>query len=310
MDFVECLPPSGQRNSILVVVDRPSKYDHFIALKHPYSTKDVAEVFLKDIYRLHGLPHSVVTDRDPLFTSQFWQQLFKTMGTKLNLSTAYHPQLDGKTEWLNRCLEAYLHGMVFSNPKDLLEWLPLAEWWHNTNYHTTLNATPFEVVYGYPPPKIPMGSLPHPLNTIIRVNLAQRQTMLQHLRENLQMVQTRMKFFVDRNRTDHRLVVGDLVYLKLQLYRQASVAIRKNLKLSAKYYGPYTVQERVGPVAYRIYPVFHISQLKRCVGVAILVQQQPPSYGSDGRVVMQPVAILQRRIEKANNTVVVKVQVQ
>lgn len=127
------MPHSGHKNFILVVVDRLTKYGHFIPLKHPYTAKEVADVFLKEIYKLHGLPKSIVTYTDPLFTSQFWQQTLKSMGTKFNMSTSYHLQSDGQTERLNMCLESYLRAMNFYNPKHWLKWLSLAEWWYNTN---------------------------------------------------------------------------------------------------------------------------------------------------------------------------------
>lgn len=131
MDFIEGLPSFDHKNSILVVVDRLTKYGHFIALKHPYTTKDIAELFLKEVHRLHGLPKTTMTDInpvDPVFTSQFWQQLLKSMRTKLNMSTSYHPQTYGQTERLNRYLESYMRSMVFTNPKHWLKWFPMAEW--------------------------------------------------------------------------------------------------------------------------------------------------------------------------------------
>lgn len=129
MDSIEGLPSSNQKNAILVVIDRLTKYGHFLALKHSYTTVDIANLFLREIYKLHGLPKTIVSDRDLIFTSQFWQQLFKTMGTRLTMSTSYHPQTDSQTERLNRCLESYLRSMVFSDPKQWVKWLPLAEWW-------------------------------------------------------------------------------------------------------------------------------------------------------------------------------------
>jgi len=108
MDFVEGLPTSGAANAILVVVDKFSKFAHFIALKHPFATKTVAQLFLDNVYHLHGLPTSIISDRDKIFTSQFWQALFKAAGTSLSLSSSYHPQTDGQTERVNHILEDML----------------------------------------------------------------------------------------------------------------------------------------------------------------------------------------------------------
>jgi hypothetical protein len=98
MDFVEGLPTSGSANAILVVVDKFSKFAHFIALKHPFMAKTMAQPFLDNIYHLHGLPKSIISDRDKIFTSLFWQALFKAPGTSLRLSSSYHPQTNGQTE--------------------------------------------------------------------------------------------------------------------------------------------------------------------------------------------------------------------
>ena len=91
LDFVEGLPLSGTFSVILVVVDKFSKFAHFIPLQHPYSTVSVARVFLDNIYKLHGLPVAIIFDRDRVFTSKFWQLLFQLTGTDLRMSTAYHP---------------------------------------------------------------------------------------------------------------------------------------------------------------------------------------------------------------------------
>lgn len=135
----------------------------------------MAELFLAEIYRLHGLLKTIVSDRDLIFTSQFWQQLFKAMGTKLTMSISYHPQTDGQTERLNRCLETYLRAIVLNEPRRWMKWLPLAEWWYNTNHHGALNTTPFQALYGYNPFQIPIGPLPHSTHTTVRIQLAERQ---------------------------------------------------------------------------------------------------------------------------------------
>lgn len=108
VDFIEGLPKSEGKEIILVIVDKFTKYAHFIPLSHRITTPHFVQFFLANIYKLHGLPSSIVTDRDIIFTSHFWQHLFKALGVTLKLSTTYHPQTDGQTERVNQCLECYL----------------------------------------------------------------------------------------------------------------------------------------------------------------------------------------------------------
>jgi hypothetical protein len=96
MDFITSLPKLGNKSVIMVVVDRLSKYAHFCALQHPFTASMVSQLFMDQVFKLHDMPHSIVSNRDPIFTNNFWQQLFKLQGTQLHLSTAYHPQVDGQ----------------------------------------------------------------------------------------------------------------------------------------------------------------------------------------------------------------------
>lgn len=154
MDFIEGLPKSKWKDAILVVVDRLTKYAHFLALSHPYSVEQVVEIFMNNIHRLHGMPMAIIIDRDRIFTSQLFQEIFKSMKVQLRFSTSYHPQTDGQTERVNQCLESYLRNMTFQEPHQWYSWLSLAGWWYNTTYHTSLQMTPFQALYGYPPPQI------------------------------------------------------------------------------------------------------------------------------------------------------------
>lgn len=125
LDFIG-LPKSQRKSAIFVVVDRLTKYTHFMALPHLYTAKSVAQTFVDNIYKLHGLPEVIVSDRDVVFTSNFWQEIFKSQGVSLHVSTARHPQTNGQTEVVNRCLEAYLSCMCGSMPSSWSEWLSMA----------------------------------------------------------------------------------------------------------------------------------------------------------------------------------------
>ena len=148
MDFITGLPNSGNKSVIMVVLDRLSKYAHFCALLHPFTPTLVAQSFMDQIFKLHGMPTSIVSERDPIFTSNFWQELFRIQGTQLKLITSYHLQTDGQTEAVNKCLETYLRCFTSEKQHLWVQWLPLAEWWYNTNYHATTKMTPYEAVYG------------------------------------------------------------------------------------------------------------------------------------------------------------------
>lgn len=108
LDFVEGLPQSGAANCVLVVVDSLTKYGHFIPLRHPFSAAVVAKAFLNHVYKLHGMPSVLVSDRDRIFTGALWQELFKLAGVELRMSSSYHPQSDGQTERLNQTMETFL----------------------------------------------------------------------------------------------------------------------------------------------------------------------------------------------------------
>lgn len=219
MDFVEGLPKSGGKDVIMVVVDTLSKYAHFIALSHPFTALKVAQSYLDNVYKLHGSPKSIISDRDKVFTSAFLREFMKLLGVNLKLCIAYHPQTDGQSEVLNRCLEGYLRCMCHTLPQDWLKYLPLAEFWYNTNFHSTTKKTPYEVMYGQPPPIHMPYILGSSLLDAVDKSLHMREQTISILKQNLCKAQNRMKQAADTKRSDRQFEVGDWVYLKLHPYR-------------------------------------------------------------------------------------------
>ena len=193
MDFVEGFPKVGGKSVVLTVVDRFSKYAHFLALGHPYSATSVAKAFFDQIVRLHGLPASIVSDRDPVFTSNLWQELFQLSGTKLRLSSAFRPQTDGQSEVTNRIITIYLRCLAGDRPKSWLRWLPWTEYCYNTSFQTALKASPFQVVYGRePPPMIPFQPGSARVVALDR-QLRDRDAFLAEIRDRLLQAQSLMK---------------------------------------------------------------------------------------------------------------------
>lgn len=300
MDFIGGLPKSKGKDTILVVVDRLTKYAHFVPLSHPYTAPDVAAAFLQEVVRLHGFPNTIVSDRDSVFLSSFWKELFRLSGTKLKYSSAYHPQTDGQTEVVNRCLEVYLRCLTGSRPKQWVTCLPWAEFWFNSNYNRSTKMSPFQALYGRDPPLLLHGTtIPSKLEAV-NVLQADRDELLGDLRANLLKSQDMMRKYANKSRRDVEYQVGDLVYLKLQPYRRRSLAKKLNEKLSPRFYGPFPVAARIGTVAYRldlpptsrIHPVFHVSLLKKAIGTGFQVQDLPSVLTEDHELLVEPEEVL------------------
>ncbi|KAK8947224.1 hypothetical protein KSP39_PZI006735 [Platanthera zijinensis] len=306
MDFIEGLPRSQGKSVILVIVDKLSKYGHFLALSHPYTAETVVDLFTREIVRLHGLPSSIISDRDPTFVSKFWQELFRLQGTKLRMSTANHPQTDGQTEVLNRGVEIYLRCFVMDEPRTWTRWLHWAEYCYNTLYHTASRITPFEAIYGRSPPTLRSYEPGSTALPAVDRALRDRDQTLALLQDNLRVAQDRMKLQADKHRTERTFQVGDEVFLRLQPYRQLSVARRSNQKLAPRFYGPFRITRRVGPVAYtlalpegsRIHPTFHVSLLKKKLGATATVLPSLPEATTTGELRPSPEDILLTRWKK------------
>ncbi|KAL4366769.1 hypothetical protein GQ457_05G003480 [Hibiscus cannabinus] len=313
MDFVEGLPKVKGKSVLMVVVDRLSKYAHFLPLAHPFTAISVASLFFAEVFRLHGLPESIVSDRDKVFLSLFWKELFRQSGSKLAFSSAYHPQSDGQTKVVNRTNEMYLRCLSSDRPRQWVDWVPWAEYCYNTSYHTALGATPFQLVYGRNPPRLLSYVAGSTRIDAVDKALQNRDELLQNARDRLLQAQQQMKNTYDVGHRELNFKAGDWVWLRLQQYRQLTLTKQKHHKLLPKYFGPFKILNKIGTVAYqlelpvdsRIHDVFHVSLLKEYKG------PQPAAIGDlplvcDGKALPTPQAILRSRLNRGQQELLVQ----
>ncbi|KAI2647543.1 Transposon Tf2-9 polyprotein [Labeo rohita] len=267
LDFVTALPPSQGNTVVLTVVDRFSKAAHFIPLPKLPSAKETAVTVVDHVFRLHGLPTDVVSDRGPQSVSKFWQEFCKLLGATVSLSSGFHPQTNGQTERANQDLERTLRCMVTRNPSSWSQQLSMVEYAHNSLPVSSTGLSPFECSLGYQPPIFPS------LESEVAVPSAHAFVQRCHrtwtrARETLLQVGARTKAKADRHRSRPPVyVVGSKVWLSTKNIPLRSVSN----KLAPKFIGPFPVTKIISPVAVRlklppvyrrIHPVFHVSKIK------------------------------------------------
>lgn len=270
MDFITQLPPSGEQkfDAIMVVVDKLTKYAHFIPTFTIATAEYTAKLYYDNVFVHHGFPAVWVTDRDSKFTSAFWQQLTTYANTDHRLSTAFHPQTDGQTEVTNKTLETYLRHYVSPLQDNWASLLSTAQFCYNSTWHESLASTPFEVTYGYLPRSFLDVALLPVLNPAAHDFVTTRDTLLQLAKTALHAAQQRYKKFADEHRTDLCLSIGDQVLLSTKNIKFKALGVQK---LFPKFIGPYNVVKQVGKCSYqlhlpaslgRMHDVFHVSLLK------------------------------------------------
>jgi hypothetical protein len=283
MDFIVKLPPSADPvtkesyDGIMVVTDRFSKYGRFIPYRETWTAVDLAHVFLRNVVANHGLPEQLISDRDKLFTSNFWTALMQHLSVKHKMSTAYHPQTDGQTERLNQTLEQYLRHYVNTRHNNWVELLPLAQIAYNHSPTTTTGTSPFYANFGYEPRDFTGISEVIADNPVAALTAAELRDMHTNLRLELMFCRQQMTKYANRKRLEGpTLKGGDKVYLLRRNIRSD----KPTKKLDAVKLGPFRILRKKGPVNYelelprrmRIHPVFHVSLLEPATPDATLQQ--------------------------------------
>lgn len=315
MDFVGPLPITVHGNDfILVVVDRLTKMAHFLPCKQTITAPQVARLFWRDIVRLHGIPSAILSDRDPRFTSKFWQELWRLMGTQLPMSTAYHPQTDGQTERMNRLMEEILRSYVRDKGDDWDEHLTAAEIAVNTSKHTSTEFTPFRLNYGREmrlPLDVAMTTVSESRNPAAAVSLQDMYSDVQLAQQNIAKAQQRQAFYADQRRREaDDFKVGDRVMLNTADFKGRG-------KLMSKYVGPFRITsvlpdkmvELEMPAHMQLkHPRFNVSKVKMFESTSLefperkQLDRPPPVMVDGGDQYFEVEAILGKRRNKIGRT--------
>ena len=279
MDFILALPPCQEFNSIWVIIDRLTKRAHFIPVKMgslESTAEACAAIFCREYQRLHGIPETIVSDRDVRFTSLFWQEFMKLQGCVHHLSSAFRPNTDGQTERTNRFIEDYIRNYVHAAQDNWVDLLYSAEFAYNARIHESIKMSPFEADLGYVPRAVP----DHIFDQVVgnkgaqgAYDLGKRQEkILLILRDNLLEAHRRMKKYYDKNRRIQEFDVGDKVMLSSKNLNIEHLGISADgtKKFGPLWIGPYPVLAKTSvdtyqlqmPPGLKLYPHFHTSLLK------------------------------------------------
>nr|GFC11913.1 putative reverse transcriptase domain, ribonuclease H-like domain, aspartic peptidase domain protein [Tanacetum cinerariifolium] len=273
MDFVTKLPKSSQGyDTIWVIVDRLTKSAIFTPIRETNHMDKLARIYLKEVITRHGIPISIISDRDPRFASNFWRSLQNALGTRLDMSTAYHSKTDGQSERTIQTLEDMLRACAIDFGKGWVNHLPLVELSYNNSYHATIKVAPFEALYGRKC-RSPVCWTDVGEDQILGPKLIQETTeKIVQIKQRMQAARDRKKSYAYLKRKPMEFQVGDIVMLKVSPWKGV-VRFGKRGKLNPRYVGPFKVLERVGDVAYkldlpeelsRFHNTFHVSNLKKC----------------------------------------------
>ncbi|KAJ9552981.1 hypothetical protein OSB04_017026 [Centaurea solstitialis] len=320
MDFVTGLSATVRKHdAIWVVVDRLTKSAHFIAIREASSSEVLADIYVREIVARHGVPVTVISDRDVRFTSRFWNRFHEELGTTLQFSTAFHPQTDGQSERTIQTLEDMLRACVLEFGGSWDSHLPLVEFSYNNSFHASIGMPPYEMLYGRRC-RTPVCWGEVGQRELGSTEIVQRTTeSVQLIRDRLRTAQSRQKSYADKRRSDLEFRVGDRVLLKVSPWKGV-IRFRKRGKLGPRFIGPFVVIARVGKVAYRlelppelsqIHNTFHVSQLRKCLAdESAHVPLEDIQVDERLSYIERPIAVLERKTKTLRNKEVGIVKVQ
>ncbi|GJZ26842.1 putative reverse transcriptase domain-containing protein [Tanacetum coccineum] len=274
MDFVTKLPRTAAgQDTIWVIVDRLTKSAHFLPMREDDTLEKLTRQYLKEVVSKHGVPVSIISDRDGKFTSHFWKSLHKALGTRLDMSTTYHPETDGQSERTIQTLEDMLRACVLDFGKGWDKHLPLVEFSYNNSYHTNIKAAPFEALYGRKcRSPICWAEVGDSQLTGPKIIHETTERIVQ-IESHIQAARDRPKSYANVRRKSVEFQVGDKVMLKVSPWKGV-IRFGKRGKLNPHYIGPFKIIAKVGTVAYHlelleklssVHSTFHVSKLKKCM---------------------------------------------
>jgi hypothetical protein len=289
VDFIVELPDSHGYDAVMNVVDSVGKRAHFIPTNTTITALGAARLFLHNVWKLHGLPRRVVSDRGPQFVAEFTRELYRLLGITLSTTTAYHPQADGQTERVNQELEQYLRVFVNERQDDWDELLPTAEFQYNNHIHSSTQQTPFLLDTGqHPRMGFEPTQSPSHLETVNEFT-DRMHSALTEAKSALAKAQDDMSRYYNRRREPApEYAPGDKVYLDGSDIRTS----RPSKKLAHRFLGPYVVERRVGAYAYRLRLPPSMSRLHPVFPVVKLLAAPPdPISGRRSRPPPDPVLV-------------------
>ncbi|GJV17850.1 putative reverse transcriptase domain-containing protein [Tanacetum coccineum] len=320
MAFITKLPRTRNgHDAIWVIVDRLTKFAHFLPICEDFKMDRLARLYLNEIISRHGVPISIIFDRDSRFTSRFWQSMQEALGTQLDMSTAYHLQTDDQSERTIQTLEDMLRACVMDFGGSWDVHLPLVEFSYNNSYHSSVRCAPFEALYRrkcHSPilwPEVREGQLIGP-------EIVQETTKkISQIKDRLKTTRDHQKIYADERRKPLEFNEGGHVLLKVSPWKGA-VRFGKKGKQAPRFVGPFEITDRINPVAYRlrlpkelngVHDTFHMSNLKNCLADPTLhVPLEEIQVDSKLNFVEEPVEILEQEFKKLKRSRIAIVKVR